>query len=268
MTWRPLHSRNAIERVRLTVQFTEPVPAKISRQMAASIQKTQSETRMQGPTPVSTTSFNVMVDPSGAPQVAPQAALPPGWKFERFASNNVPVEACVFDGATFIYESSDYHRWSAMVQRVRKVAQDALQRASDALTFGLISLEYIDRFIFEGRATDAAIPGIFPGLENVLSSEAIEGRQLWHLHRGWYETSGEAILLVNQNMDAQDGQVLGREEPARSLQLTTRADLRSPHNSLEMAGWDSNLDLLHQTTDLHFKKVLSPHLHASVGISS
>ena len=48
MTWRPLHNQHAIERVRLIVQFNEPVPSKVVRTMSENLAKKRNDLRMIG----------------------------------------------------------------------------------------------------------------------------------------------------------------------------------------------------------------------------
>ena len=138
MTWRPLHSQHAIERVRLIVQFNEQVPAKVVLKMSDALSALRHETRMVGPTPVQGFGFS-MVQAEGGMIPQPQP-ITNGWQFTRNASNNAPLEAVVFDGMSLTYETTEYQRWDAFKRRTKKVLEQVLQIACQSVDFQSISM--------------------------------------------------------------------------------------------------------------------------------
>lgn len=96
--------------------------------------------------------------------------------------------------------------------------------------------------------------------ENVLSGindRARAGISLWHLHRGWFEMIEGKNILVNQNIDVQDGQSTdGR--PVRSIQILNRAEFRPEKDQFSLDSIDSVSEALHHLLKRQFCAVLTP----------
>jgi uncharacterized protein (TIGR04255 family) len=269
MTWRPLHANHAIERLRLITHFTEAVPAKVSRQMSDCITKNRSATRMTGPTPLTTTTIEVPAGPLPSGQVAPltQQHVAQGWQFVRAASSGSPLEACIFDGNQLIYESVEYQRWNIAKRRYGSVLGEALAHASKSLDFASITMEYVDRFIYDGPAGEASPVELLPIVEQSLPDDPKSGKAFWHLHRGWFEdTPVGGSALINLNFNAQEGVLFGTSHRARSIHIVTSAEIRADRNDLSIERLDANLDLLHDLTKYHFKAAISEKYHKAIGI--
>ena len=264
MTWRPLHSQHAIERVRLIVQFNEQVPAKVVRRMSDSLFALRHETRMTGPTPTQGLSFS-MVQVEGGMIPQPQAVTN-GWQFTRNASNNAPLEVVVFDGMSVTYETTEYQRWDAFRRRTKKVLDEVLMTACEAVDFQALSIEYVDRFMFAGHATEAKVDDLLTGASPMLHPDAGSGKHLWHLHRGWFEDFNGGKVLINQNFDAQEGIVAGQTAPTRSMQVLTKAELRADSFDLSAEKYEENLETLHDLTKSHFKAAILQSHHESLGL--
>ena len=264
MTWRPLHSQHAIERVRLIVQFNEQVPAKVVRKMSDALSGLRHETRMVGPTPVQGFGFS-MVQAEGGMIPQPQPVTN-GWQFTRNAANNAPLEAVVFDGMSLTYETTEYQKWDTFKRRTKKVLDDLLQTACQSVDFQSVSMEYIDRFMYVGTATEAAVDDLLIDIGPMLHASAASGKHLWHLHRGWFEELNHGKALINQNFDAQEGLVAGKNAPMRSLQVLTKAELRADSLDLSIEKYEENLETLHNLTKSYFKAAIVPTHHESLGL--
>jgi uncharacterized protein (TIGR04255 family) len=264
MTWRPLHSQHAIERVRLIVQFNEQVPAKVVRRMSDALFALRHETRMTGPTSVQGFGFS-MVQAEGGMIPQPQPVTN-GWQFTRNASNNAPLEAVVLDGMSLTYETTEYQRWDAFKRRTKKVLDQALQIACESVDFQSISMEYIDRFMFVGNATEARVIDLLTDASPMLHPDAVSGKHLWHLHRGWFEDFNGGKILINQNFDAQEGIAAGQSAPTRSLQVLTKAESRADSLDLSIETYEENLETLHNLTKSYFKAAIVQTHHESLGL--
>ena len=264
MTWRPLHSQHAIERVRLIVQFNEQVPEKVVRRMSDALIALRHDIRMVGPTPVQGFGFSMVQAEGGViAQLQPGTG---GWQFTRNASNNAPLEAVVFAGGSLTYETTEYQRWDAFKRRTKKILDEVLQIACQSVDFQSVSIEYIDRFMFDGNATEARVEALLIGASPMLHADAVSGKHLWHLHRGWFEDFNGGKVLINQNFDAQEGSVAGQNVPTRSLQVLTKAELRADSLDLSIEKYEENLETLHNLTKSYFKAAIVQTHHESLGL--
>lgn len=262
MAWRPLHTNHAIERVKLAIQFSESIPAKVSKQMSEAIGMKRHDLRMTGPTPVQT--IDLQFTPGMSAPVAQPAST--GWQFTRAAGNGLPLEAVLCDGTLLSYETSEYQRWDVFKRRLSKVLDEPVARAAVSLDLASVVLEYTDRFIFDGAAEQADVEDLLNGMTAVLPEAALQGRSLWHLHKGWFESEDGGEVLINQNFDAQDGSVPGRSDPIRSIQILNRSELRQHMFPLNIEQLAEHLEVLHNSTKSLFTRALAAKYHSSVGI--
>ncbi len=264
VTWRPLHSQHAIERVRLIVQFSEQIPVKVVRKMSEVLAAKRHETRMIGPAALQ--GFGIsMVHSEGGFVPQPQQ-ITNGWQFTRNASNNAPLETVVFDGTSITYETTEYQRWDTFKRRTNKITADVLQIASQSVDYQSVSVEYIDRFMYLGKATEANVGDLLVNAGAMLHADAATGKHLWHLHRGWFENFNGGKVLINQNFDAQEGIVAGENAPTRSLQVLTKAELRADSNDLSVEKYEENLEMLHDLTKSYFKDAIVKIQHEALGL--
>lgn len=266
MSWRPVNPSHAIERVRFVVKFRENVPSKLSRQMGDRIAAIRHETRLDGPSPVTAISFGVQII-DGQQLVAPQQSTVQGWQYVRKATNGQSLESVSLQGDQIIYETAEYRRWKTFKQRFEKIVAGLVEVASATLDVENVSLEYVDRFIFDGAPENASPAALLVGIDKYIHPDAASGRTLWHLHHGWFENHGDGDVLINQNFDAQDTVVEERKKSARSILILTRAELRSVNYPAVNEGpLPVHLDLLHDLTKSYFKNSVRADLHSSVGI--
>lgn len=262
MNWRPLHSNHAIERVRLVVQFSEQVPAKILRTMSDIIASKRHDLRMTGPTPVQ--NFEFQIGPGGTVPV--QSIKGAGWQFTRTSSNGLPLEALVCDGVTLTYETTEYQRWEVYTRRLQKLLADALAPTMKVMDAQMISLEYLDRFLFDGPASEADARTLLSSHTEAINTKAISGKSIWHLHKGWFEEFQGGQVLINQNFDAQDGIFLGGSDVRRSIQITTRAEFRAQVYDVKLEMFDQHIENLHSLTKGYFSGSIKAEHCANVGI--
>ncbi|WP_162620465.1 TIGR04255 family protein [Limimaricola cinnabarinus] len=261
--WQPLHGAHAIERARLTVSFREPLPRKLSRKLADKVDEIREEIGF-GARNVREL-HQISLGPNGAPM--PQAATQTlqGWDFRRLNQRNDIIEMLVHEGESISFETADYGRWEFFKGRFLRVMRDLLVAASDVIDISQVSIEYIDRFSFDGAPNNASLSSLL--VETVLGSlpePATSGGQLWHLHRGWFEPWGRDQILINQNFDAQDGQIVNRGA-VRSVRVITKADLR-PSEIVELDSIDETLEELHKRSNKVFAEALHPEVREVIGL--
>lgn len=268
MSWIPINPAHAIERVRVIVKFRENIPGKISRQMSEMVAKLRHETRLAGPLPLNNFNIALQVDLEGQPVIAAQKSTGvQGWQFSRNSAAGETIEQIAVSGDQIIYETVEYRRWITFKQRFSKIIGGIFDLTSQLLDIDTISLEYFDRFFFDGPVHDAAPTELLVGMEHILQKDALSGRTIWHLHRGWYEDAGSGDVLVNQNFDVTEVVPPNRKEPARMIAIYTKIDLRADMYKVEDKPVMLQLDFLHELSKEYFKSALQPKILSSVGIS-
>lgn len=189
-----------------------------------------------------------------------------GWDWQRLSPANSPVETLVVENEAMVYETSQYTSWETLKARYDEVALptlDAILQVSDVLA---ISLEYVDRFVFDGEPSEARPDLLLPEISTLLHPDAASGRELWHLHRGWFEEADGRRLLINQNFDAQDGR---REDGStfRSVQMFTKTELRPKSDEFDIEALTPHLQVMHDRSIDVFKSPITPEMYAQVGLS-
>lgn len=265
MTWRPINPNHAIERVRFVVQYKQDLSEKIINQIVSLVDKLKAETRLEGPTALTGVKVDFRVLANGEQQILPTQSAGNGWSFVRFSATRNPIEAFNVQGNQLVYETTEYRRWSTFKQRFSKVVLPSVNVTSQALDMDVASLEYHDRFYFDGPIEKANPTALVARVAPLLEAEVIDNGKLWHLHRGWFERFEGGDVLVNQNLDAIDVILSGGDAPSRSVGMLTRAEFRSanyPVNSLET---ETLLDQLHTITKIKFITLVNKEILPAIG---
>lgn len=97
--------------------------------------------------------------------------------------------------------------------------------------------------------------------------DALSGRSIWHLHRGWFEAAERGEVLVNQNFDATEAIAPGKTVPCRTVGILTKVDLRENMYPIDDQPTLVQLDLLHEISKRYFVSAVQPDILRSVGIS-
>lgn len=252
MTWTTVQPPHAIERVRFEFSFSDPLPKKVvdaaSRKFAAlssqlrfePIQHQQVHRFVIGPTP----------------DMAPPEPVA-GWQSQRLkVQGKVPAEAVVLNGENLVYESTEYRNWKTANNRFNSVCGGMLEILLNVVDIVSFSHDYTDRFVYRGDLKSSnPLELLDPSIAPLLSEDALSGKELWHLHRGWFETRNGHKYLINQNLDCQEGRD-ARNEPARSVQIYTKAERRSGLENLLELGLESVASDLHSICNGYFAKIL------------
>ena len=245
MPWSPLGPDHAIERVRFEVQFAEPLPKKMVEQLGIRHDSKSTETRFGERQEQKIAKF--VFGPSGASVAPGNSGNEVGWSSTRAQGvGHAVVEALSLQNSLLSYESSDYRGWTKAVARFQKICGDVLAEAGNLVNAASTTLEYTDRFVFQGVSTDARPDGILDAtILALLPDSALSGRELWHVHRGWYEAVGDDRCLVNQNFDAQQGSTNFSKE-VRSIQIFSKCEIRKDGLGFGMDEVGPKLQLLHR----------------------
>lgn len=189
-----------------------------------------------------------------------------GWDWQRLTAGNAPIETLVVEAEAIAYETAEYSGWTSFFNRFKEVAGPVVEKILTVTDAAAMSLEYGDRFIFHGRPSDAAPDFLIDSIWALLPKEVASGSSAWHVHRGWFEDLEGHQILVNQNLDAQDGRLADGNE-VRSVQIFTKTELRRSEVPLEYDMLIEKLTAMHSRSNTLFKSVLVNEMQVKVGMS-
>lgn len=266
MSWRPLHDLHAIEKARLRIRFDNDkrIPPKVVKSIADDLDKRRSQLGFDSSSPHTGAQFGFRIV-DGRPEVASETRESVGRTYNRTVSNGATVEGLVIDPDEIVFETAEYGRWDLFFERFRSVSGYALKSALSVTDATHLIVEYVDRFIFDGAPEKADPSLILLGLEGALHEEALSGKSLWHLHRGWFEDLNGHPLLINQNLDAQMGQ-RPDQSSVRSVQIYTKAEYAVGSRSLDENAINADLEALHKRNNQVFSSRLTQAARDMVNI--
>jgi len=262
LVWKPLQPNHAIERVRIVVQFGNELPAKFLRKLAADAE----ELRLK----LGFTSKNlregrqIIFGPVGV-NVEEQPFELIGWDWQKLSPANFPIETLVLENRSLIFETAEYARWTNFIEKFEETALPSLSAITEVVDVSSFSLEYVDRFIYTGDPNSAAASEILEKIVDQIPTEAAQGKELWHLHRGWFEGINDQKMLVNQNLDMQDGQSVANEV-IRSLQIFTKTELRFAQPAFDYNVFKPYLDVMHNRSKELFGTLLKEETKKKIGL--
>lgn len=260
MLWSPLHDGHAIERVRVAFVFNEPVAKKIIEGSGREFDLRRTDLRFAERQSVDVFDINLAVPSSLSQQNKRQ-----GWQAHRQSQPGTISEAVTFEPMQLSYESADYRGWTKAKSRIEKVIGFPIHSSVNIFGVSAFSFECTDRFLFSGKPEHADVSSLLSSeLGAVLTKEARSGNELWHIHRGWFETSNDGRLLININVESQMGHKHTGEE-AKSIQLHTKVEIKpSPEDDIANL-WRVWLDNLHSKANAVFSSCLTDVSRKSIG---
>ncbi|MEP0146327.1 TIGR04255 family protein [Pseudophaeobacter sp.] len=262
MAWRPLHEGHAIERVRVTCTFQADIRLKFTQRLAGFVEAKRSNFQLGPMRELKGQGVVVQVGPNGAVNAKTEEAI--GWTFQRTLPDQRVVESVSFENGTLSYEVAEYTRWAPFHQRVVALLEDVVEELSTYDDMAVLALEYFDRFVYQGPANESDPRAIFTLDSKMLPAAALDAGHLWHVHRGWFEPSSRGALLVNQNLDAQDGEFNGK--PARSVAVMTKVEARSTHSQLSSASLTDCLPEMHTRSKQVLQGILEDDTIGMIGM--
>jgi uncharacterized protein (TIGR04255 family) len=262
LAWLPIHPTHAIERTRVVIEFSQPIPQKMVSRLGEQFDGishdfgfgARIETQMQ----------SVMMPPAGAEPIFSQRAN--GWQFVREQTPGAILEALILEPQGFVYETAEYVRWALFSDRLARMTTDLLQQLQKDVGVRSVALEYFDRFYFDGGIT-SAVPSALVRTEliSALPDSACSGRELWHVHRGWFEGEGAHRYLVNQNVDAQQAKTAD-DRDVRSALIYTKVERTSDGIEIDLSHLGESLDAMHDVSKRVIRDALIEEMQLRVGL--
>jgi uncharacterized protein (TIGR04255 family) len=268
LSWEFAKPENAIERVRVEVTFKDQVPSKVIESIGKRFDGMRSQLRFSERRPHTVT--NIFLNPPAAEGLVPPmpaASHQSGWVSVREKRPGEVVEAFSIDSGTMIHELTDYSTWEKTHQRFQSVSQEARSVLADVVDINSVVHDYFDRFVYSGVPSSADPASLIDQkVLTLVSDDARSGQELWHVHRGWFETIDGARYLVNQNIDAQEGRAPGGR-PTRQVQVYTKVERRAISSDLAWEGLPEILVPMHRRCNQVFASILTPEYVTRMGLS-
>ena len=263
LVWRPVHPRHAIERARIIVMFKGQLPAKFLRKLASESEERRLELGFSSMNWREGHAFQI-----GGPAVSVNSGPAQlfGWDWQNLSAGNIPLETLALENQSLIFETVDYTRWAYFSARFEAVALPVLEKALGLVDISNLILEYVDRFVFDGPASEARATGVLNEEFVSLPDAARLGPAAWHSHLGWFDEVEGHKLLINQNIDAQDGGFQINGPVVRSLQVYTKTDLRPTEYENGYDGLRTAMDAMHVKSKSLVYDILTPEMRARIGM--
>ena len=247
--------------------FKGQLPAKFLGKLASDLEERRSKLGFS-PTKLRQGRDLQFSAPVGGPPVSVKSGPDQlfGWVCHNLSDGNVPLETLVLEDQSLKYETVAYTRWTEFSARFEEVALPILEDVLELVDIANLVLEYVNRFIFDGPATEARAEGVLSEAFVSLPEAARTGPTAWHSHLGWFEEIEGHSMLINQNVDAQDGRARNDATAVRNLQIYTKTDLRPKEYENGYEGLRSAMSAMHVKSKTLVCDILTPDMRQRIGM--
>ncbi len=256
-----MHEAHAIERVRVMFQFKEPLPSKLLSSATLDVVEHAKDYGYNSVTPAESGMTKIEIRPDATRTT--HEPTKKGVVLQRHVDEKVAEEVGFRDTA-FGYVTTVYGRWENLMGRLDTVVLPALRKASEAIEFNSVRLEYWDVFRFDGSPDKADITELLERFDDSVPQEALAGENSWHSHIGWFEGDENSPLLINRNLDALDR--TRDDEIQRVLGIYTLVERRIGKQPLDVDQIPDILKLMHRRSIVLFGETLTKKYRAMIGI--
>ena len=195
-----------------------------------------------------------------------------GFQFSRVRGDGKPAEVLQLSGNLLSVTVSEYTGWNKVRDDGIKYIMAALASLSlEGNPVMAISLQFIDRYTFNGNYKDAKAALLFVKSNEYLSARCFSAGPLWHCHNGWFDVDGADGRVLNQLNIAS-----GLVDQASTVTIDHQATfhLSTPRQSLEALlnpsgeglGLHVVLDTLHDKNKSILRDILQPETLAKIGM--
>jgi uncharacterized protein (TIGR04255 family) len=198
MRWRPAHEDHAIERVAVTLQFSEAIAQKAWEPLLAAA---TAEALKKGFLAVGD---NIQLTLQSRNLVNIGNTPPSGRNFQLNLGSGVQEEIQIHR-SQFLFATTKYKRWDGFKSKSLDVLSNSLDSALSIVNLANLKLEYWDRFNFDGPISDVEYKSLLRSDCILLPKFIFQMSELWHSHVGYFAKAKQApTCLVNLNADAID----------------------------------------------------------------
>lgn len=263
MPWIPISTTHAIERTLITVAFAPELSSKTVETAGKAADPAAVELGLFPRMALNTENVAVGMGPDG-PKLAHRKLV--AWQITNAPEPGAGTEALQVDQAGIRYETSAYVRWALFLDHFLKLTGKTLEALDAVSDAQVVTLEYFDRFIFEGEGEHGR-PGelLDARLVDVLGEPAKSGNELWHLHRGWFSNQDGEKFLVNQNLDAVIGQT-SEGKSIHTVQIMTKIERRAADGPILLTAFAPLLEKMHTLSKATLVGALNADAQSKIGL--
>ena len=264
MSFNPVHEAHAIDKASFVMTFGEQLkPSAWIALMARAIEVGR-ERELTHPIEGLAAQFSVQ---HGVPDVQPSVTLnvmSAGMGFRQASDNGQPLFEFAVQRNEIRIDVHAYVRWAGFRALVLDLIPALQSSLSEAVSIAQIKVEYWDRFVSDDPMS---------AWSDVVKTDAgplawIAGRTSnWHSHMGWFDETGDDLVLVNMDIDA----LTEGGEPnnlAKAIRLHTFTGYVGPLGSVAdvCSTLGDRIDRLHQVSKRTVGEVLSPDMVARISL--
>ncbi len=273
MSWKPIKDEHAIERVRFILGFQEELTQKTFDELVASFKKNHSEdydlnkhikAKQLG---VKISLSNNMVQNT---EQEPENTIHQFQKTAPSDENNV-LERLNIERGEVSFEVLNYNRWAGfyeIIQKLTKQITDITAKTAETINIHQLTLEYWDKFAFEGDTKNADPRLFLKNLEHHLPETVFTNGDMWHLTKGWLQNTGNQNeqILINLNCIAQDAEHKQTKEIHRLVEIHTLTAFRKIYSENSIDTLAEDMQTLHKVSKDAFSDNLLDGTKQMVGL--
>ena len=197
-----------------------------------------------------------------------------GFQFSRVKGDGKPAQVLTLSDRLLSVNVLEYEGWT-------KVRGDGIKYMTAVLAslplagnpVMAISLQFKDRYTFNGNSQDAKAALLFVKDNEYLSTRCFNAGSLWHCHTGWFDMAGSDGRVLNQ-LNIRSGVI----DQASTVTIDHWATLHlyTPRQSLEALlhppgeglGLPTVLDVLHDKNKSILRDLLQLEMLAKIGMNT
>ena len=195
-----------------------------------------------------------------------------GFQFSRVRGDGKPAQVLQLSDNLVSVNVLEYGGWTEVRADSIKYVTAVLAPLSLAGNpIMATSLQFIDRYTFNGESRDAKAELLFVNDNEYISTRCFTAGSLWHCHTGWFDSPDPAGRVLNQ-LNVGSGVV----DQASTVTIDHRVTLHlsTPRQSLEALlaptgashSFGVALDTLHDKNKSILRTILLPSMIAKIGI--
>ncbi len=270
MSWKPITDKHAIERVRFAIVFQEPLTQKTFDELVASFEKNHSEDYDLNKH-IKAKRLGVKISLSN--NVVQNTEQEPENTIHQFQKTAISDETSVLEHLNIardevFFEISNYTRWINFYETVQKLIKQITDITIKTVDISRLSLDYWDKFVFEGDPSNANPRLLLKNLEQHLPENVFTDGELWHLTKGWLKSTDDINdkILVNLNWLAQNEEEKNTKKIHRTVQIHTLTAFRKIYSENSVGDIVKDTEKLHNVSKSVFADGLLDEAKKSVGL--
>lgn len=257
--WVPASESHAIENVGVTFIFSEQLPIKYVKSASNYADSFLTSGKYSSKKEIYESNFEIE-----GPEARSKSSELVGYSYSQKDLNE---EAVRFQKDFAYFSAVEYGTWKAFSQEAYEVLGPYLTQSLEITEIESIKLEYFDRFVFEGKPSDADFSEILETSGLGLPEEAIKNGMPWHDRKGWFEILDVGPILINSNILATE--VLHRdrpENPLMSVQIITVIETKFSTHMNDYDNIKSVMEALHDKSKETLRSLITDHAAKMVGM--